>query len=131
MELAAIAELGRRFEIPGIVQVVEGNGGLVKVAIATREAVGELYLHGAHVTSWQPRGAEEVLFVSSKSAWKDGRAIRGDRCRARLASALRVRHRYDGRRADHRADCSCPRAGGPAVADEHREKRFHRSLAQH
>jgi len=77
MDLAAIAELDRRFGIPGIARVVEGNGGLAKVAIATRETAGEMYLHGAHVTSWQPRGSEEVLFVSAKSRWEDGRAIRG------------------------------------------------------
>ena len=77
MDLAAIAELDRRFGIPGIARVVEGNGGLAKVAINTREAAGEIYLHGAHVTSWQPRDADEVLFVSSKSRWEDGRAIRG------------------------------------------------------
>jgi glucose-6-phosphate 1-epimerase len=47
------------------------------VAIATRDAAGEMYLHGAHVTSWQPRGAQEVLFVSSESRWESGRAIRG------------------------------------------------------
>lgn len=34
-------------------------------------------LHGGHVTSWHPTGAEEVLFVSSKSRWEQGRAIRG------------------------------------------------------
>jgi glucose-6-phosphate 1-epimerase len=77
MDMAAIAELERRFGIPGIVRVIEGNGGLAKVAITTRETAGEMYLHGAHVTSWQPRGAEEVLFVSSKSRWEKGRAIRG------------------------------------------------------
>jgi glucose-6-phosphate 1-epimerase len=36
-----------------------------------------MYLHGAHVTSWQPRGAEPVVFVSSETRWDDGRAIRG------------------------------------------------------
>ena len=77
MNLAAIAELDRHFGIPGIARVVVGNGGLAKVAINTRETAGEMYLHGAHVTSWQPRDAEEVLFVSAKSRWEDGRAIRG------------------------------------------------------
>src|SRR6266851_1752231 len=77
MDSIAIAELDRRFSIPGIATVVAGNGGLAKVAISTREAAGEMYLHGAHVTSWQPRGTEEVLFVSSESRWEDGRAIRG------------------------------------------------------
>ena len=36
-----------------------------------------MYLHGAHVTSWQPRGAEEVIFVSARLRWEEGRAIRG------------------------------------------------------
>jgi glucose-6-phosphate 1-epimerase len=58
-------------------EVVEGNGGLPKVRITLPAAVGEMYLHGAHVTSWKPRGGEEVLFVSSKSHWELGRAIRG------------------------------------------------------
>jgi glucose-6-phosphate 1-epimerase len=77
MDLTAIAELDRRFGIPGSARVVEGNGGLAKVAINTRETAGEIYLHGAHVTSWQPRGAKEVLFLSAKSRWENGRAIRG------------------------------------------------------
>ena len=77
MDLAAIAELDRRLGIPGSARIVAGNGGLAKVAIATRDTAGEMYLHGAHVTSWQPRDAEEVLFVSSESRWEDGRAIRG------------------------------------------------------
>jgi glucose-6-phosphate 1-epimerase len=77
MDLAAIAELDRRFGIPGIARVVAGHGGLAKAAIATCDTAGEMYLHGAHVTSWQPRGAEEVLFVSSQTRWEDGRAIRG------------------------------------------------------
>ena len=73
----AIAELDRRFAIPGAAQVVEGNGGLPKVRINSSEATGEIYLHGAHVTSWKPAGEEEVLFLSSRSRWEDGRAIRG------------------------------------------------------
>lgn len=73
----SIADLQRRLEIPGTAQVVAGNGGLAKVRITTPEVVGELYLQGAHVTSWKPAGREEVLFVSSQSRWKDGVAIRG------------------------------------------------------
>jgi len=73
----AIAEADRRFEIPGIAQLVEGNGGLPKVRITSPEAGGEMYLHGAHVTSWKPKGAEEVLFLSSRSKFESGKAIRG------------------------------------------------------
>ena len=66
-----------RFEIPGIANVVEGNGGLQKVCITSPGAVGEMYLHGAHVTSWKPAGREEVFFLSSQSRWEHDRAIRG------------------------------------------------------
>ena len=72
-----IATRYREFEIPGTAQVVEGNGGLPKVRITTPDVIGEIYLHGAHITSWKPDGAEEVLFLSSQSLWEDGRAIRG------------------------------------------------------
>jgi glucose-6-phosphate 1-epimerase len=74
---AAIAESNRRWEIPGAAQIVEGNGGLPKVRVTSARAEGEIYLHGAHVTSWKPAGREEVFFVSSGSRWEDGRAIRG------------------------------------------------------
>ena len=73
----AIAESNRRFEIPGTAEIVEGNGGLPKVRITSPEVVGEMYLHGAHVTSWKPAGEEEVLFLSSQSRWEHGHAIRG------------------------------------------------------
>jgi glucose-6-phosphate 1-epimerase len=62
---------------PANASVVKGNGGLQAVRIACPEAVGEMYLHGAHITSWKPAGREEVLFLSSRSLWEDGRAIRG------------------------------------------------------
>jgi glucose-6-phosphate 1-epimerase len=77
MAQSAIAELDRRLGLPGSARVVEGNGGLAKVAIATPRAAGEVYLHGAHITAWQPRGAEKVIFVSSKSRWDSSHAIRG------------------------------------------------------
>jgi glucose-6-phosphate 1-epimerase len=67
----------RRLEIPGVVEVVEGNSGLRKVRITSSACVGEMYLHGAHITSWRPAGEEEVLFLSRQSRWEDGHAIRG------------------------------------------------------
>ncbi|HEX3893424.1 MAG TPA: D-hexose-6-phosphate mutarotase [Terracidiphilus sp.] len=40
-------------------------------------ASADIYLYGAQVTAWRPANAEEVLFLSEKSHWQDGRAIRG------------------------------------------------------
>jgi glucose-6-phosphate 1-epimerase len=67
----------RRFDIPGTAQLVAGNGGLPKVRITTPEASGEMYLQGAHVTSWRPSGRTEMFFLSSQSRWEDSAAIRG------------------------------------------------------
>jgi glucose-6-phosphate 1-epimerase len=72
-----ITELNRCFGVPGLAEVVAGNGGLPKVSIASPVTVGEMYLHGAQVTSWRPAGTTEVLFLSSHSRWEDGHAIRG------------------------------------------------------
>jgi len=70
-------ELDRRFGIPGIARIREANGGLARVDIASPLARGELYAHGAHVTSWCPAESEEVLFLSTKTRWEEGQAIRG------------------------------------------------------
>ncbi|MFZ3215023.1 MAG: D-hexose-6-phosphate mutarotase [Candidatus Acidiferrales bacterium] len=75
--LETIAALNHRFGIPGLAQVVAGNGGLAKVRVTAPACAGEIYLHGAHVTSWQPAGADEALFLSSQTRWEAGRAIRG------------------------------------------------------
>jgi glucose-6-phosphate 1-epimerase len=59
--------------------VEAGMGGLSRVvAVAADGARVEAYLHGAHVTSWQPAGAGgERLFVSARSRFGPDAAIRG------------------------------------------------------
>ena len=75
--MSAAEELERQFGIPGVARVCEGNGGLPRVQITGSSAQGEIYLHGAQVTSWKPSGNDDVLFVSAKSRWEEGQAIRG------------------------------------------------------
>jgi glucose-6-phosphate 1-epimerase len=74
---AAIFDLDKRFGIAGAARIVPGNGDLSKVEVSVPGGKGEMYLHGAHVTSWIPKGTAEVLYVSPNSIWKDGHAIRG------------------------------------------------------
>jgi glucose-6-phosphate 1-epimerase len=74
---AARGKSDRRWEIPAIASVIGGHGGFEKVRITAPAAEGEVYLHGAHVTSWKPAGRDEVLFLSSQSRWENGHAIRG------------------------------------------------------
>jgi glucose-6-phosphate 1-epimerase len=75
--ISVVEELDRSFGIPGMARVCEGNDGLLRVQITGSQVEGEIYLHGAQVTSWKPAGSDEVLFVSTKSLWQEGQAIRG------------------------------------------------------
>lgn len=72
-----LVELNRKFGIPGVAEIVPGQGGLPKVRVVTAEASGEIYLHGAQITSWKPAGRQDVLWLSQKSMWQDGKPIRG------------------------------------------------------
>lgn len=61
------------------VQTQVGAGGLPVVSLRADDgAAAEVYLHGAHVTSWRPApGEEERLFLSARSEFRRGTAIRG------------------------------------------------------
>jgi len=77
MNEAQIEALNHAFGIPNVAAVIPGNGGLPKICVTAPSASAEIYLYGAQITSWQPAGEKEVLFLSQKSHWQDGRAIRG------------------------------------------------------
>jgi len=64
-------------QLPPGVAVGPGRNGLSRVRVNTAEATGEVYLHGAHVTAWQPAGAAPVIWVSRDSLYDAGKPIRG------------------------------------------------------
>lgn len=55
----------------------QGNGGLIKATLTTLQGSAEVYLHGAHVTHFAPAGQQPVLYMSSASAFKSDKPIRG------------------------------------------------------
>ena len=71
------AELANRFDIPEALRFEPGSDGSVRAAISTPAAEADLYLQGAHLAHWTPRGQRPVLFVSPKSLFAAGKAIRG------------------------------------------------------
>jgi glucose-6-phosphate 1-epimerase len=74
--MQTIDQLNASFAIPGILSFDE-HGSLIRARITTPACIGELYLQGAHVTAWQPANEQPVLFLSEKSAFTPGKAIRG------------------------------------------------------
>jgi len=69
--------MAHQFDIPNAIRFEDSPGGLVRGVISTPAAEADLYLQGAHVTHWTPRGQRPVLFVSPKSLFTPGKAIRG------------------------------------------------------
>ena len=58
-------------------EIRAGRGGLTRAVVTTPAATAHVYLHGAHVTHFQPASSAPVLFISPRSAFAAGRAIRG------------------------------------------------------
>ena len=69
-------ELNQRHGIQGL-RFEAGSGGLTRAVMKTSVASGELYLHGAHVTQFQPEGHSPVLWMSEQSYFESGKPIRG------------------------------------------------------
>lgn len=67
----------KQFEIPGHLSFLEGEGGLIKIVIDTAVSDAEIYLHGAHVTHFQKKGEEPILFMSAASDFALEKPIRG------------------------------------------------------
>ncbi|HMJ89590.1 MAG TPA: hypothetical protein VK530_07220, partial [Candidatus Acidoferrum sp.] len=67
----------RRFEIPGRVTLLEGNGDLPKIEVKSDWSYAEIYLHGAHITDFRLNHQPPILFLSQCSRFASNQAIRG------------------------------------------------------
>jgi glucose-6-phosphate 1-epimerase len=76
-EPGGFKELQEAFGIPGIVKFEAGQYGLLRATVTAPQADAHVYLHGAHVTHYQPRDQEPVLFTSAHSSFAQGKPIRG------------------------------------------------------
>jgi glucose-6-phosphate 1-epimerase len=71
-----IAQLEENYGIPGHLSF-DQHDGLTRVQVQVAGAAATVYLHGAHVTHWQPAGQQPVIFLSENSDFAPGKAIRG------------------------------------------------------
>lgn len=62
-------------ELPEGITLVDGP--LPEVHVATPAAEGRVAVQGAHITHWQPAGAEPVLWMSKETRRQPGAPIRG------------------------------------------------------
>ncbi len=71
-----LAELNETFGLEGLL-TFEDHHELTRLQVKTPAAEATVYLHGAHLTHWQPAGFAPVLFLSDKTELAPGKAIRG------------------------------------------------------
>lgn len=68
--------LNESFALPGVLHF-EQDGALQRAQITLPTCNATVYLHGAHLTHWQPAGQAPALFLSAESEFAPGKAIRG------------------------------------------------------
>jgi glucose-6-phosphate 1-epimerase len=77
--LQTLDELNASFAIPGVLTFDQHPDatGLTCARITIPICTADLFLQGAHLATWQPTGQRPVLFLSEKSFFQPGKAIRG------------------------------------------------------
>lgn len=61
------AQANKRFEIPNVLLITQSDKGLSKLNITNDAAEAEIYLHGGHLTHFQPRGEAALIFDAKES----------------------------------------------------------------
>ncbi len=72
-----IQTLNTTHAIPGILSFHENRYGLTAAHISSPLATGRVFLQGAHVSHFQPRDQEPLLWLSRAGFFLPGKAIRG------------------------------------------------------
>jgi glucose-6-phosphate 1-epimerase len=72
-----VSTLDEQFAVPGVLHFGETLSGLVFAQVTAPAAEATIYLHGAHLTHWQPKGTAPVIFLSDRTELAPGKAIRG------------------------------------------------------
>jgi len=67
----------QRGALPENVNIEEGVGGLPLLHVRNSHAECSIYVYGAHVVSFRPRGGEDLLWLSPHSLFREGSPIRG------------------------------------------------------
>ena len=72
-----LTQLNEHFSLPGVLAFHATASGLIYAGITAPHASATVYLQGAHLAAWQPKGQQPAIFVSRKSEFAPGKPIRG------------------------------------------------------
>jgi len=77
LPIVEIKSLNQQYGLDGNLIFKEGSGGLTFAEINNEAASAQIFLRGAHITSFIPHGQEPAFFLSPLSQYETGKAIRG------------------------------------------------------
>jgi glucose-6-phosphate 1-epimerase len=72
-----LLELQESFAIEGVLAFEQTASGLHVAQVTAPAAAATIYLHGAHITHWQPAGEAPAIFLSERAEFAPDKAIRG------------------------------------------------------
>ena len=73
-----VEQLNQKIAIPDQVKIIEGKGGFPVVEVSNEKATAKISVYSGHVISFKPAGeAEDLLFLSDKAYYKEGKAMKG------------------------------------------------------
>ncbi|MBX9578588.1 MAG: D-hexose-6-phosphate mutarotase [Chthoniobacterales bacterium] len=72
-----LSQINKQFEIPDRVKLVRDQDGLLKLMATSDYSSAEIYLKGAHVTSFQQEGERPLLFMSPSAKMPRGNMLHG------------------------------------------------------
>ncbi|MES2848187.1 MAG: D-hexose-6-phosphate mutarotase [Bacteroidota bacterium] len=75
--MITIETLNEKFGIAGKVQFYKGKGDLVTASVNTGGSTADICLYGAQALSFIPAGTSDLLWMSERSLFEEGKAIRG------------------------------------------------------
>ncbi len=77
MKHQVFSAVKKQFEIPDHITLATDENELVKLVITSDQSTAEIYLKGAHVTSFQQREKEPLLFMSTSAKIARGNMLHG------------------------------------------------------
>lgn len=73
-----IEQLNAKYKLTGQLEFIVGKGGLPMIQVNSAKAKALVSIHAGQVLSYQPVGEpEDVMFLSEKAYYQDGKAIKG------------------------------------------------------
>ncbi|MDH5516839.1 MAG: D-hexose-6-phosphate mutarotase [Gammaproteobacteria bacterium] len=76
----SIDQLNQQFGFntgPNKLSIINGEGDIGRINIENQQATASISLQGAHLLSWIPDNADEVIWLSEQASFASGKSVRG------------------------------------------------------